>query len=174
MIGISLIVVAMGVSLWMIYTILSLAPWFPTRKSDIARIEVLANLKPGDTFYDIGSGDGRVVLTLAKKYSQCHFYGYELSIWLLLYSWLRLKCSSCANVSLRLANGLLQDYSTASVVYVFATQKTLNAEPMKKIIAALPTGSLLLSYNFYIENWSGKNSKDKSKGMTPIYIYTKS
>lgn len=173
MLPILIIVASIVVSIWMIYTVLSLAPWFPTRRSDVERIDKLANLQVGDQFYDIGSGDGRVVFPLAKKYPECSFYGYEMSFWLFLYSWMILKSKAYKNVSLKLVNGLQQDYSKASVVYVFATQKTLNDKPMENVIAQLPSGARILSYNFHLEKWSGEKSKDKPKGKTPIYKYIK-
>lgn len=174
MTAIMIIVVSVAISFWMIYTILSLAPWFPTRRCDIERIDRLANLQPGDTFHDIGSGDGRVIFALAKKYPQCSFYGYELSFWLFLYSWIILKIGRYDNIAITFGNGLHQNYREASVVYVFATQKTLNDKPMKNVLEQLPPIARLLSYNFHIENWTGQSQKDKQTGRTPIYKYTKS
>jgi len=38
----------------------SISPFSATRKTDLDRINRLAALKPGQLFYDIGSGDGRI------------------------------------------------------------------------------------------------------------------
>ncbi len=173
MISILIVVLCLGVGLWVIYTILSLAPWFPTRTSDLERIGDLSRLQTGESFYDIGSGDGRVIFALSKRYPKCHIYGYEMSFLLYLYSSLKSKFIPSTNTSIYWRNGLTQDFSKAAVVYVFATQKTLNAKPMKNVIRDLPAGSRVLSYNFHIENWDGEVLKDKPVGKTPIYVYTK-
>ena len=43
------------------------APWHPLSDKNIIRIIKFAGLKPGENFYDLGSGDGRVLIAAAKK-----------------------------------------------------------------------------------------------------------
>lgn len=45
-----------------------LAPFDPTPQEVVERLLVLAGVKKGDTVYDLGSGDGRVVIAAAKKF----------------------------------------------------------------------------------------------------------
>jgi predicted RNA methylase len=40
----------------------------PTPQSAVERMLELAEIKPGDVVYDLGCGDGRIVVTAAKKY----------------------------------------------------------------------------------------------------------
>jgi precorrin-6B methylase 2 len=47
-------------------TALSFAPWVPTKKRDIVRAIKLSGLQSGEVFYDLGCGDGRVVIEAAK------------------------------------------------------------------------------------------------------------
>ena len=44
-----------------------LAPWVPTREELIPYIMLLAKPKPGDVMYDLGCGDGRVVVEVALR-----------------------------------------------------------------------------------------------------------
>ncbi len=44
-----------------------LAPWVPTREELIPYIMLLAKPKPGDVMYDLGCGDGRVVVEAALR-----------------------------------------------------------------------------------------------------------
>ncbi|HYY24868.1 MAG TPA: hypothetical protein VE689_05195, partial [Candidatus Udaeobacter sp.] len=44
------------------------APFDPTPQEVVDRMLALAAVKEGDVVYDLGSGDGRIVITAAKKY----------------------------------------------------------------------------------------------------------
>ena len=61
-----------------IYGALSGAPWVPTRGVDISRFLKLSDLKPEEKFYDLGSGDGRLVCSVAKVGGVSQ--GYEVSL----------------------------------------------------------------------------------------------
>ncbi|MEX0270079.1 cyclopropane-fatty-acyl-phospholipid synthase family protein [Leptolyngbyaceae cyanobacterium UHCC 1019] len=43
-------------------------PYVPTPQAVVDRMLSLANVKQGDRLYDLGSGDGRIVITAAKKF----------------------------------------------------------------------------------------------------------
>jgi cyclopropane fatty-acyl-phospholipid synthase-like methyltransferase len=43
-------------------------PWVPTRERRIRKALQLAKLQPGETFYDLGAGDGRVLLMATREF----------------------------------------------------------------------------------------------------------
>ena len=45
-----------------------IVPYVPTPQAVVDRMLELAQVKKGDVVYDLGSGDGRIVVTAAKKY----------------------------------------------------------------------------------------------------------
>ena len=45
-----------------------IVPYVPTPQEVVDRMLELAQVKAGDVVYDLGSGDGRIVVTAAKKY----------------------------------------------------------------------------------------------------------
>ncbi len=45
-----------------------IVPYVPTPQEVVDRMLELAQVKKGDVVYDLGSGDGRIVVTAAKKY----------------------------------------------------------------------------------------------------------
>ena len=47
---------------------MSLAPFVPSPVSVVDKMLELADLKPGETVYDLGCGDGRIVIAAAQKY----------------------------------------------------------------------------------------------------------
>src|SRR5438477_1084055 len=46
----------------------TLAPAYPTPQIVVDRMLSLAQVKPGETVYDLGCGDGRIVITAAQKF----------------------------------------------------------------------------------------------------------
>ena len=46
----------------------SLAPYYATPELVVDRMLKLADLKPGERMFDLGSGDGRIVIMAARKY----------------------------------------------------------------------------------------------------------
>jgi ubiquinone/menaquinone biosynthesis C-methylase UbiE len=76
----SLILVAALVSSYVITLFLSLlvSPSHTGRKKMREMVKRL-DLKKGDTFVDLGCGDGRVVFEVAKKFKGVRCIGYEIS-----------------------------------------------------------------------------------------------
>lgn len=56
----------------------SLAPYQGTPESVAAALLSLARLQPGETFVDLGSGDGRVLLHAVERFDAGRVVGYEL------------------------------------------------------------------------------------------------
>src|SRR5690348_17131608 len=46
-----------------------LAPYVTAPQTIVDKVLALADLKPGDVVYDLGSGDGRVLITAAQRYN---------------------------------------------------------------------------------------------------------
>src|SRR5438067_583947 len=45
-----------------------LAPYYPTPESIVDRMLQMGQLKAGEKMFDLGSGDGRIVIMAARKY----------------------------------------------------------------------------------------------------------
>src|ERR1700684_3703007 len=55
----------------------SLAPYLPTPNSIVDQMLEVGQLKAGETMFDLGSGDGRIVIAAAPKY-KANAIGVEL------------------------------------------------------------------------------------------------
>src|SRR6476659_2033020 len=55
-----------------------LAPYLPSPQLVVERMLEAAQIKPGETVYDLGSGDGRVVITAARMF-KANAVGIEIS-----------------------------------------------------------------------------------------------
>src|SRR5579871_1750702 len=56
----------------------TLAPDFPTPQIVVDRMLALANVKASDVVYDLGCGDGRILISAVRTY-HCRAVGVELS-----------------------------------------------------------------------------------------------
>src|SRR2546423_14754117 len=45
-----------------------LAPYYPTPETIVEKMLQLGGLKPGEKVFDLGSGDGRIVIMAAQKF----------------------------------------------------------------------------------------------------------
>ncbi len=60
------------------------APFVPTDEATVSRMVELSNARSGERAADVGSGDGRIVIGLAKAGAEAH--GFEINPFLVLWS----------------------------------------------------------------------------------------
>ena len=119
-IGLGLVFLLLS-GLWLIVPALHGVPWVPTREARIRRALELANLQPDEIFYDLGAGDGRVLIMAASEFG-ARGIGIEIGPVQCLVGWLRILFSGCRQkVRMRCANFYKSDVSDADVVFVYAT-----------------------------------------------------
>jgi SAM-dependent methyltransferase len=153
------------------YGALSAAPWVPLRKKDIKRLLDLANLKPGELVYDLGCGDGRLLIAAAKIYG-VRAIGFEIA--LVPYLIAKLKISLLGlNKQVKV---LYKDFwqiplAPADVVVCFLTPYAMK-KLEKKIPSELKHGARFVSYVFQLHSMSNKIISKPSPNDAPIYLYT--
>src|SRR5687768_5889467 len=82
-----------------------LAPDFPSPQSVVEKMLEAARLKPGELVYDLGSGEGRIVITAARKF-KAKAVGVELSADLCKQAESRIKALGLEN-QIRIIHGNL-------------------------------------------------------------------
>src|SRR6266581_9168489 len=90
-----------------------LAPYYPTPEIIVDKMLQLGGLKAGEKMFDLGSGDGRIVIMAARKY-KADATGVEFDDSLFKQSMDRIKALGLSATA-RLIHGdlLKQDYSSA-------------------------------------------------------------
>ena len=78
------ILLALAVTLPFGVAALTGAPWLPTLKRETDSALAIADLKPGQTIIDLGSGDGRLLLAAARR--GLRGSGYEINPFMYLIS----------------------------------------------------------------------------------------
>ena len=130
-----------------------LAPYYPTPNAVVERMLNFANLKAGETVFDLGSGDGRIVIIAAQKF-KANSIGVELDNDLALSSAARIKRLGLQKTA-RIIHGdiLTQDYSGADVIAVYLLpESNLRVRPMLE--AQLKKGTRIVAHDFEIGGWT--------------------
>ena len=109
--------------LWILVPAFYGLPSVPTRLDRIRKALKLVNLQPNEILYDLGAGDGRVLLIAAREFG-AKAIGIEVGPIQCALIWLRAVASGFGDkIQIQWKNFLKADLSTADVVFVYATSK---------------------------------------------------
>ena len=154
----------------LIFSVLSFAPWVPSRGRDLKRIFKLADLKPGQIFYDLGCGNGRVVIYAANNF-KVKSIGLEISLPLYLICKLRQALNKQGDIEIKLKNLHKENLASADVVYFFGMPQVLNEKFCSKLKQELKPGTKVISYSFKLYNLEPKIIDKPSEKDLPVYLY---
>lgn len=107
------------------------APFVPTKMKNITKVLKLAGVKKGKKFYELGSGDGRVVYEAARLGADA--VGVEQSLLRVWYSKFKAKSFNLPNAKFMHGNIFNKNYSDANIIYIYLLTKGV-----KKLEAKLP------------------------------------
>jgi len=151
-----------------------LAPYFPTPPSIAERMLAMGELKKGEKMFDLGSGDGRIVIMAARKF-QADATGVELDESLYRQSSeeiRRLKLDKTA----RIIHGdiLKQDYSSADVLTVYLLP--VSNDKVRPILEKqLKKGTRIVAHDFEFSGWKAEkveHVEDDGEGRShTIFVY---
>ena len=136
-----------------------LAPYYPTPELIVERMLQLAELKPGEKMYDLGSGDGRIVIMAARKFG-ADATGVELDEDLVHRSRNAIhKAGLDKSAHIIPGDILKQDYSAADVVtvYMLPIANDLLRPIMEK---QLRKGARLVAHDFQFSAWTPEKVVD--------------
>ena len=149
----------------------SLAPWVPTKKRDLKRIFKLAALKPNEIFYDLGCGDGRVAIYVAKNINT-KVIGLELAWPLYLICKIRQLFYKNKNLEFKFKNLFKENLARANVVYIFAANPgKLKGKLIQKLGAELKPNAKIITYAFPIAKWQPIIINKPTANDISIYLY---
>jgi cyclopropane fatty-acyl-phospholipid synthase-like methyltransferase len=126
-------------------------PFVPSPMHVVQKMIEVAEIKKGDILYDMGSGDGRIVIEAAKKYG-IRGVGIDLNPELVAKARENALKEGVANlVEFRAQDGLTVDISEATVVTLYMFKWFNNA--LRPKLQKLKTGSRVIAHDFDIDDW---------------------
>lgn len=143
------------------------SPWVPSSRKVVHQMLKLANVQPGELVYDLGCGDGRLVIIAARKYG-ARGVGVELNP--LLWVWCQILITVLGlrdRVKIHLGNLFSLDISAADVVACYLLPET-NKKLEDKLIHELRPGTRVVTntFIFYQTRMADKDGKAR------LYIFS--
>jgi precorrin-6B methylase 2 len=127
-------------------------PYVPTSQTLVNAMLELASVRPGDVVYDLGSGDGRIVVTAAKRYG-VHGVGIDINPERIQEAEANARAAGVQRLTeFRQEDIFKTDIGEASVVTMYLLP-SVNNRMKPKLLRDLKPGTRIVSHAFDIEGW---------------------
>lgn len=158
--------VYIGLNLWTLATKPFGAQWVPAEMHKVRTMLKLVDIKPGEILYDLGCGDGRIVIEASKAY-KAKAVGIEIDPIRALISRLKVRYNNLQkHVNIEHANFFNVNLKDADVVALYLLPETLN-KLQSKFRQQLKHGSRIVSLKFPLSNWKPVRVDKKND----IFVY---
>jgi len=154
-----------------------LAPYYPTPQTIVEKMLQLGGLKAGEKVFDLGSGDGRIVIMAAQKF-HAEAVGVELDKDLCRQSIEKIKKLGLERTA-HIINGdlLAQNYSSADLVTVYLLPDSINNKVQPMLDKQLKKGARVVAHDFEFRSWTPEKVEqiaDDGEGRShTLYLYRK-
>ena len=150
----------------MAWTGIVCAPWLPTPKKKVREMLELAEVTPTDIVYDLGSGDGRIVIMAAKEFG-AESVGIEIDPIRVRWSQFKIKRNKVGHKARVIrTNFLKMNLEAATVITIYGGIK-INEQIKEKLERDLKQGTRVVSYFFKLEGWSPVKTREESS----LFLY---
>jgi protein-L-isoaspartate O-methyltransferase len=150
----------------------NLAPYIPTPEAIVLRMLQAAHVKADDVVYDLGAGDGRIVIMAAQKFG-AKAVGVEFMPDLCRKATERIASLGLADRARMLEDSVFRvDLSPATVVTMFFLTSS-NERIKPNLEKYLKTGARVVSNEFPIKGWRPTEVVHVKQGAMnhSIYVY---
>lgn len=151
-----------------------LAPYYPTPETIVEKMLQFGGLKAGEKMYDLGSGDGRIVIMAAQKF-HAQATGVEMDKDLFRQSTEKIRKLGLEKTA-HIINGDIfkQNYSPADMITVYLLP-TSNDKIQPLLEKQLRKGARVVSHDFEFKAWQPEKVEtidDDGEGRShTLYLY---
>lgn len=160
---------------WSIRTFLQILnhepPFVPISRSVVHVLRYAIQLPAGSVFYDLGSGDGRIVIAMAKEYPESTCIGIEKDLLAYCISRLRLIVSRTPNAHFLYGDMYSVSISDATHIYAYLFSQTIN-KLFPRITAECKPGTEIILCDFPFSALQPKSIETIGTGFKKHTLYT--
>ena len=151
-----------------------LAPSAATPSDVVDRMLTLAKVGPNDVVYDLGCGDGRIVIAAAQKFG-ARGVGVDIDAALVAQAEANARTAGVANrVTFSVQDAMTTDVSPATVVTLYLLAAgNVKLRPM--LAKQLRPGARIVSHNYPIGDWDPERVetfKDARGATRTLFLWT--
>jgi tRNA G37 N-methylase Trm5 len=144
-------------------------PFVPTTDKVVEKMLELAKVGPDDVVYDLGSGDGRIVITAAKKYGATGL-GVDIDPERVKEAKQNAQEAKVSDkVKFKEGDLFEVDLSPATVVTLYLLPE-VNMKLRPKLLSELKPGTRVVSHNYHMGDWKPEQTV-QMEGHT-VYFWT--
>jgi SAM-dependent methyltransferase len=151
----------------------NLAPYVPSPSEVVDRMLTLAKVTRTDVVYDLGCGDGRIVIAAAKKFG-ARGVGVDIDPQRINESIANARKAGVEKlVTFKLQDAMKTDVSEATVVTLYLLSFA-NVQLRPILEKQLKPGARIVSHNFGMGNWEPDeidSFKDSNGGTRTLYLW---
>jgi len=151
----------------------SVAPYVPTPMNVVHEMLKLARAGPGDVLYDLGCGDGRILLAAVEEYNVDRAVGYEINPQMAEATRMKVYDKELqGRIAVLQADFFQEDLSEASVVTLYLTTSG-NAKLRPKLEKELRAGARVVSHDFPVSDWVHSREEERfyMVGTHKLFLY---
>jgi protein-L-isoaspartate O-methyltransferase len=154
-----------------------LAPYYPTPELVVQKMLEFGGLKAGETMFDLGSGDGRIVFMAARMFN-ANAIGVELDNDLARQSADKVrKLGLQKNARIIHGDLMKQDYTSADLLTVYLLPSSIKDKVTPMLEKQLKKGCRVVSHDFNFPDWKHVKSltiDDDGEGRShTLYLYVR-
>ncbi len=145
-------------------------PYVPTPDEVVARMLIMAGVNNKDFLYDLGSGDGRIVIAAARDYG-ARSIGYDLNPKRIQESNENARKASVTNRVRFILKDLFEADLTGATVVTLYLLPDINLRLRPKLLDELRPGTRVVSHNYDMGDWKAEAVEQITIKGTKHYIY---
>ncbi len=143
-------------------------PYVPTPTAVVAEMLRMADVGKNDVIYDLGSGDGRIVITAAKERG-ARGVGIDINPARIKEANGNARAAGVSErVEFREQNLFDADLSEATVVTLYLLP-AINAKLRPKLLRELKPGTRIVSHEFGIGDWESERTVDVDGSLVHLW-----
>ena len=144
-------------------------PFVPTSQALVVEMLKLAGVTKGDTVYDLGCGDGRIVITAAKQFG-AHGVGVDINPERIQEANENARKAGVSD-KVKFVEGDLftADIHPASVVTLYLLP-SVNLKLRPRLLSELKPGTRIVSHSFDMDDWKPEKSVEVEGSQ--LYLWT--
>lgn len=144
-------------------------PYVPTPDQVVRKMLEMGRVGPADTVYDLGSGDGRIVIAAVRDFNAARAVGIDIDSGLIYASQRSAEAAGVADRATFIQQNIFEtDFSEATVLTMYLLTR-INLQLRPRILSELKPGTRVVSHQFSMGDW--QPDETAAVGLRRVHLW---